>query len=334
MADAEKHIKRNPHGNFKEVEASRPEWDSEIQWGYTQTKKPSWKAGDGANDDGASLSKSHIDIDPYEEGRPAAFNYKLLISGIIPRPVGFVSTRSADGTSTNLAPFSYFSVVNHDPPIFTVGFSGGFDKAKDSLRNLKESGECVLNIISEHYLEAANSTSVNAPYGTSEWALSGLTPAPCKDVKASRVKEAVFSVEGKLVETKEFESRSKPGEKSGVLAIIEGVRFWAREDAINEDKNLLDPAVRYNLSAFLLLGKMLMMIIGIATNCTPGWHHLCPCTRRHRNSTAGLGRAQDRRCRPCETKSRFAIEIDRRYMKYMKSHQKLQLCEEDFPEDA
>ena len=70
--------------------------------------------------------------------------------------------------------------------------------------------------------EAANATSVNAPYGVSEWALTGLHPAPCKDVKASRVQEAIFSVEGKLVETKEFESRATPGKKTGVLAIIEG----------------------------------------------------------------------------------------------------------------
>lgn len=108
-----------------------------------------------------------------------------------------------------------------------------------------DSGECVINIISEHYLEAANATSVNAPYGVSEWALTGLTPAPCNSVQASRVKEAVFSIEGKLMETKEFESRATPGKKTGVLAIIEGVRFWAREDAINEDKNLIDPAVSF-----------------------------------------------------------------------------------------
>lgn len=157
-----------------------------------------------------------------------------------------MSTRSKDGSSTNLAPFSYTQVINHDPPIFIVGYAGGFDKAKDSLRNLMDSGECTINIISEHYLEAANATSVNAPYGVSEWALTGLTPAPCKNVKASRVKEAVFSVEGKLMETKEFESRATPGKKTGVLAIIEGVRFWAREDAINEDHNLVDPAIYIN----------------------------------------------------------------------------------------
>ena len=57
------------------------------------------------------------------------------------------------------------------------------------------------------------------------------------------MKEAVFSVEGKLFSTTEFESRATPGKKTGVLAIIEGVRFWVREDAINEDRNIIDPGV-------------------------------------------------------------------------------------------
>ena len=57
------------------------------------------------------------------------------------------------------------------------------------------------------------------------------------------MREAVFSVEGKLVETREFESRASPGRKSGVLAIVEGVRFWVREDAVNEERNIIDPTV-------------------------------------------------------------------------------------------
>jgi hypothetical protein len=142
MADAEKAIKRNPHPDFKKVEASRPDWREDAEWTFTKIRNPNWRPGDGANDGGESLKKNHIQIDPYAEGRPATFNYKLLISAIVPRPIAFVSTVSADGTSTNLAPFSYFQMVNHDPPIFVIGFSGGFDRAKDSLRNLKETGEC------------------------------------------------------------------------------------------------------------------------------------------------------------------------------------------------
>ncbi|KAF2431578.1 hypothetical protein EJ08DRAFT_669941 [Tothia fuscella] len=243
MADAEKTIQRNPHPDFKKVEASRPDWDTTSQFTFSKTKAPEWKLGDGGNDGGESLKKEHVEIDPYEEGRPATFNYKLLISAIVPRPVGFCSTISGDGKSTNLAPFSYFNVINHDPPLFIFGFSGGLDRAKDSLKNLIDTKECCINIISEHFIEAANATSINAPYGISEWALTGLHPAPCSNVKASRVKEAIFSIEARLVETKEYESRATPGKKTGVLAIVEGVRFWAREDAINKDRNIIDPAV-------------------------------------------------------------------------------------------
>jgi flavin reductase (DIM6/NTAB) family NADH-FMN oxidoreductase RutF len=243
--DAEKAVKRNPHPDFKAVEKSRKPWDQSLSFNLKQTIDPDWKYGDGANDGGASLKIPHVEIDPYEAGRPVGANYKLLISAIVPRPIGFISTRSADGSSTNLAPFSYFQMINHDPPLFIVGYAGGYDNSKDSLKNLVESKECVINIISEHFVEAANATSINAPYGESEWSLSGLTPAPCTTVNASRVKEAVFSVEGKLESTREFESRATPGKKTGVLAIIEGTRFWAREDAINDERSLIDPAVGY-----------------------------------------------------------------------------------------
>ena len=92
-------------------------------------------------------------------------------------------------------------------------------------------------------IEAANSCAIDAPYGASEWSISGLTPAPTEKVKCSRVKESIFSVEGKLVSTQEFESRATPGKKTGVIAIIEGVHFWVREDAINEDRSLIDPEI-------------------------------------------------------------------------------------------
>lgn len=132
-------VKRNPHGNFKEVEASRPPFDQSRKFQQHQVPQPSWKLGGGANDGGKSASKEHVEIDPYEEGRAPVNNYKMLISGIIPRPIGFLSTRSADGTSTNLAPFSYFMVVAHDPPTFTVGFASSLKDAKDTLRNLRKS---------------------------------------------------------------------------------------------------------------------------------------------------------------------------------------------------
>lgn len=148
-ADAEASIRRNPHPDFGQIEASRPPFDQSNQFHFVQTPKPNWKPGDGANDS-SNLSKKHREIDPYEEGRPAVHNYKLLISGIAPRPVGFVSTISEDGKSTNLAPFSYFNIINHDPPLFILGFSGGLDRAKDTLANLIATKECTLNISTYH----------------------------------------------------------------------------------------------------------------------------------------------------------------------------------------
>lgn len=245
-ADAEAQIKRNPHPDFKKVEASRPDFDQNQSVQFSKTPQPDWKPGQGANNP-SGLSKKHREIDPNAEGRPAVHNYKLLISGIVPRPIGFVSTISKDGKSTNLAPFSYFNLVNHDPPLFVLGFAGGLDKAKDSLENLLGTEECVLNIISEDFIEAANFTSINAPAGISEWSFSGLHPAKSSVVKPNRVQEAIFSIEAKLVKTMEWESKTTPGKKTGVTVIMEGVNFWVREDAIDEEGVLIDPKVRFRV---------------------------------------------------------------------------------------
>ena len=95
--DSEKTVGRNPHPDFGKVQAARENWREERSWNITKTRNPEWQLGDGANDGGASLKKEHVEIDPYGEGRPAIFNYKLLISGMVPRPIGFISTRSKDG---------------------------------------------------------------------------------------------------------------------------------------------------------------------------------------------------------------------------------------------
>ncbi|KAF7532030.1 hypothetical protein G7054_g8302 [Neopestalotiopsis clavispora] len=215
---SEAEIKRNPHPDFKKVEASRPDWDTNASFHYTKTAEPEWKFGGGANKLHDGNDKKHVAIDPYEPGRPAPFNYKLLISSIVPRPIGFVSTTSPDGTVSNLAPFSYFNMVNHDPPLFVLGFASGVEKPKDTLKNLLESKECTVNIISEGFVEAANATSVDAPYGASEW-----------DCRVESVRE--------------FESRATPGKKTGCLVVLEGTNFWVREDAVNEERNLVDPSI-------------------------------------------------------------------------------------------
>jgi flavin reductase (DIM6/NTAB) family NADH-FMN oxidoreductase RutF len=149
-----------------------------------------------------------------------------------------VSTVSKDGSQRNLAPFSYTQVVNHDPPVFCIGFSAGRNM-KDTARHLLESGECTINIISDFFIEAANYTAINAPPGVSEWGLSGLTPEKSTVVSAPRVKESVFSIEAKLLHSHDWKSKTT-GNHTGTLCIVEGVYFHVREDALNDEQNIID----------------------------------------------------------------------------------------------
>jgi flavin reductase (DIM6/NTAB) family NADH-FMN oxidoreductase RutF len=232
---------KSKHEDIKSKEAKRPPFDRESPITVSQVPNPSWKFGEGANDK-STLSKQHVEIDPFEEGRTMLSNYKLLVSGI-PRPISFLSTVSKD-RQKNLAPFSYFQVVDHDPPIFVVRFSARSrsERPKDTLKNLEETGECVINIVSEHTIEAVNATSIDVPYGVSEWDLSGLTETASTTVKPARVKEAVFAIEGKLREIVEldYHGEGKVGKPTGALAIIEASRFWVREDAINQERSEID----------------------------------------------------------------------------------------------
>ncbi|KAF7547994.1 hypothetical protein G7Z17_g7335 [Cylindrodendrum hubeiense] len=226
-------------GNFEEISAKRADFDhSNSPIEVTKSPDPTWSFGDGVRNQSSSATdpaaKVHKEIDPYSPDRSVLQNYRLLISGIAPRPVGFLSTVSADGKSKNLAPFSYFQVVDQDPPMFIVGFSSRFGAIKDTYQNLKDTGECVINTVSENMIEAVNASSIDAPYGVSEWDITGLHEAPTTTVKPSRVQESVFSVEGKIVDIKEF-APHQPGMSSAAVVLIKATRFWVQEDAANED---------------------------------------------------------------------------------------------------
>ncbi|CAD0100442.1 unnamed protein product [Aureobasidium mustum] len=162
-----------------------------------------------------------------------------MISGIAPRPIGLKSTISAQ-EKANLAPFSYFQIVDHDPPVFMLAFSGREGALKDTLQNLRDTGEAVLNTVSENMIEAVNATSIDAPPDASERLLSGLTKAPSTTLKPARVMEAVFSIETKLLQLVGLDT-SKPRVGShGCLALLEATRFWVRDDAINEQRKHID----------------------------------------------------------------------------------------------
>lgn len=225
--------------DFKKREVTRPPFDPTKPIPTSRTPCPNWKYGQGFNRKPDSDLKT-IEIDPNAPDRTMISNYKLLISAI-PRPISFVSTASKDG-KRNLAPFSYFQVVDHDPPIFVIGFSGRATRPKDRRRNLVETGECVISVVTEGMIEAVNATSLDVPHGVSEWEVAGFEGAESAVVKPERVKDAVFSIEAKLLQMIDLDYDGKhkaEGRPAGGLAVIEGKRFWVREDAIDEKKEVV-----------------------------------------------------------------------------------------------
>lgn len=238
--EAQKNYKIVQHvSNFEEVQAKRPDFNHSAPIEVTKSPYPEWKYGQGVPDNGVSLAQKHHEIDPYAPDRPMINNYRLLVSGIEPRPVGFISTVSADGQK-NLSPFSYFQVIDHDPPVFIVGFSSRPGRVKDTYRNLKETGECVINTVSENMIEAVNASSIDAPYGVSEWDIAGLTEAPSTSVKPSRVAESVFNIEGKVIDVKEFTDHQQPGMSLAAKVLIKATRFWVREGTANAEYSHID----------------------------------------------------------------------------------------------
>ncbi|KAF7597624.1 hypothetical protein BBP40_000102 [Aspergillus hancockii] len=225
--------------NFSEIESSRPDFNHTKPISVTKSPYPTWTYGGGVPNSATKLTKLHHEIDPYAPDRPMVNNYRLLVSGIAPRPIGFLSTINKKGKK-NLSPFSYFQVIDHDPPMFIVGFSSRPGRVKDTYRNLKETGECVINTVSEDMIEAVNATSIDAPYGVSEWEVSGLTEAESSTVAPGRVKESVFSVEGKVIDIKEFKDHQKPGMSIAATVLIKATRFWVREGAADEDFSHID----------------------------------------------------------------------------------------------
>lgn len=125
--------------NFEGAQAQRPDFDHSKPIEVTKSPYPDWKYGQGVPDNGASLAQGHHGIDPYAPDRPMINNYRLLVSGIVPRPAEFLSTVNSKGQK-NLSPFSYFQAIDHDPPMFIVGFSSRPGRVKDTYRNLKKDG--------------------------------------------------------------------------------------------------------------------------------------------------------------------------------------------------
>lgn len=128
--------------------------------------------------------------------------YKLLIGGVIPRPIAFVSSLSSDGIR-NLAPFSFFTVASANPPVVVfcpLVPASDATRRKDTLRNIEATGEFVVNIVSEDFVAQMNTTSGDYAPEVDEFELSGLTPLPSDIVKPARVAESRLQMECRLIQ--------------------------------------------------------------------------------------------------------------------------------------
>jgi flavin reductase (DIM6/NTAB) family NADH-FMN oxidoreductase RutF len=134
-------------------------------------------------------------LDPAEISLPQM--YSFLTSAVVPRPIAFVSTRSTAG-AFNLAPFSYFIAISSAPPLVGLAVVDRGADLKDTLRNIRESGEFVINAVNEDLLPAMVQTAGEWPADVNEFEIAGLTPVPSELVQAPAVKESPIHLECRL----------------------------------------------------------------------------------------------------------------------------------------
>lgn len=125
-------------------------------------------------------------------------SYQLLTRSVGPRPIAFVSTLSPDGKG-NLAPFSYFNIGGSNPPSAMIcPVKDRRSNDKDTLRNIRDTGQYVINIVTFEMVDRMSQTSWAYPHGVDEFELSGFSRAPSSIVKPPRVAESPISMEMEL----------------------------------------------------------------------------------------------------------------------------------------
>lgn len=132
---------------------------------------------------------------------PGESLYRTLAAAVVPRPIAWVSSRSAAGDD-NLAPFSFFNVVSVEPPVvmFAPVDDGPDGELKDTPANVRETGEFVVNVVTADLAEAMNATSATLPSGESEFDHAGLDREPARAVDPPRVADARVAFECTLYE--------------------------------------------------------------------------------------------------------------------------------------
>lgn len=160
---------------------------------------------------------------------------KFLQNAVAPRPICFASTISKNG-EPNLAPFSFFNIFSSNPPIavFSPAYSGRTGAPKDTLLNVREVPEVVINMVNYNMVQQTSLASSPFPKGVNEFIKSGFTPIASELVKPLRVKESPVQLECKVQEIKELGQAGGAGN----LIICEIIKMHINESVLNEAGNI------------------------------------------------------------------------------------------------
>ena len=158
------------------------------------TPDPTWKPGDPLLPSPLGKELKTFDLAQLD----VRGIYSLMIGAIVPRPIALIATTNPEGEG-NLAPFSYFMAVSSQPPCIAVSITPkSATEEKDTLRNIRATGEFTINLVAEWMVEAVNYTSATFPYGVDEMTKVGLTPLPSESVRPPRVLESPVQLECRL----------------------------------------------------------------------------------------------------------------------------------------
>ncbi|HTT31962.1 MAG TPA: flavin reductase family protein [Methylomirabilota bacterium] len=170
--------------------------------------------------------------------------YKLLVSTVTPRPIAWIVSQNTHG-QLNAAPFSFFNAFSGDPPIVGIGIgSHEPGRPKDTRRNIRETGEFVVNLVSEEAAEAMNITAIEFEPNVNELEEARLQTIASTYVKPPRIAISPVSMECQLMQIVEF-----AGENALVLGRV--LAMHIREDAV------IDPAKsEIDTPKLKLIGRM------------------------------------------------------------------------------
>lgn len=191
------------------------------------------------------------------DGLDGRERYQLLTSLVVPRPIGWVSTRSADGTP-NLAPFSYFNALSSSPML--VGISIGHRRRgpKDSLVHVRDRKAFCVNVVTERHLEAMNQSSADHPREVSEFEVTGLEPAEAEEVDAPYVAGCPAVLECRLVKEVALGDAPNTLVVGEVVAVHLAPELLRIDESWFVDHEALRPVGRLWGGAYALLGEVIV----------------------------------------------------------------------------